>query len=173
MLSVIISLVHGSLPLLILSTGDWRYVYPSELATFGSVVERQKYISSGPIGRTWAANYTTTSRLPLHPSLGPPNTPFPPEDHIHYTKGDDSTIDILSYYDVKEPLSHSAVSFVHGGLSPTYKDLTPFPSRINEISASLLKKVQDRQQPPPHPPNPYPGLPKCMGLYFTAFLFLF
>ena len=39
-------------------------------------------LSSGRIGRSWAANYTTTSRLPLHPSLGPPNTPYPPAHHL-------------------------------------------------------------------------------------------
>jgi len=56
-------------------------------------------------------------------------------------------------------MSHAALSFVHGGLSPTYPDLSPFPTRINELSHSLLGKLQHRKQPPPHPPNPYPGLP--------------
>jgi len=115
-----------------------RYVYPSEIETFGSVKARQKMISTGPIGRAWAQNYTTTSRLPLHPSIGPVN-------------GD--------YSGKAGPLSHSALSFVHGGLSPTYSQLTPFPSRINTIAASLLDKLQHRVQPPPHPPHPYPGLP--------------
>jgi len=120
--------------------GDWRYVYPSEIKTFGSVAARGKMITTGKIGKSWAANYTTTSRLPLHPSLGPPNTDY------------DS-----SFY---SPLSHSALSFVHGGLAPTYPDLTPYPSRINDISSSLLRKLQTREFPPVHPPNPYPGLPK-------------
>ena len=101
-------------------------------------------LSTGRIGRSWAANYTTTSRLPLHPSLGPPNTDYDP-----------SSPQMSS-----SPLSHAAISFVHGGLAPTYPDLTPFPSRINELSSSLLRKLQDRPQPPPHPPNPYPGLPR-------------
>lgn len=122
--------------------GDWRYVYPTEIKTFGSVAARQEMLTTGRIGRSWAGNYTTTSRLPLHPSIGPPNTPYPSDSmRLH-------------------PLSHSALSFVHGGLSPTYNDLTPFPSRINEISDSLLAKLRNRQQPPPHPPNPYPGLPR-------------
>ncbi|KAF8071888.1 Metallo-dependent phosphatase-like protein [Lyophyllum atratum] len=139
--------------------GDWRYVYPTEIKTFGSIGERQKMLSTGRIGRSWATNYTTASRLPLHPSLGPPNTPFPPSSkHLHYQK-EDTELDTSYYYDTNEPLSHSALSFVHGGLSPTYGDLTPFPSRINEISDSLLYKLQHRKQPPPHPPHPYPGLP--------------
>jgi hypothetical protein len=58
-----------------------------------------------------------------------------------------------------EPMSHAALSFVHGGLAPKYPDLTPFPSRINELSDSLLSKLQNRPQPPPHPPHPYPGFP--------------
>jgi hypothetical protein len=118
---------------------SFRYVYPSEIATFGSVEDRQEMISTGWLARAWRDNYTVTSRLPLHPSLGPVNTD----------------------YDQSKPsdLSHAAVSFVHGGLSHTYEDLTPFPSKINSIGHSLLRKLQDRKQPPPHPPNPYPGLP--------------
>ncbi|KAF5342351.1 hypothetical protein D9611_001933 [Ephemerocybe angulata] len=153
--------------------GDWRYVYPTEIKTFGSVAARQEMLSSGLIGRSWASNYSTTSRLPLHPSLGPPNTPYPSPatlKHLHYSKEDgDFEVDID--FDVwmfnnhrkpesKDPLSHAAISFVHGGLSPTYKGLTPFPSKINEVAASLMRKLQRRQQPPPHPPNPYPGLPE-------------
>ncbi|KAH7873384.1 Metallo-dependent phosphatase-like protein [Lentinula edodes] len=117
--------------------GDWRYVYPSEIKTFGTVEARQRMISTGSIGRAWANNYTVASRLPLHPYLGPPNTPYPPSG----------------------PLSHAALSFVHGGLSPTYEALVPFPEKINELGTSLLRKLQRREQPPPHPPHPYPGLP--------------
>ncbi|KAF8338380.1 Metallo-dependent phosphatase-like protein [Amanita rubescens] len=131
--------------------GDWRYVYPTEIETFGSVEERQRVISTGWLGRTWAANYTTALRLPLHPSMGPPNTPYPAstfdDDNGHVARLED------------HPLSRAALSFVHGGLSPTYSNLAPFPSRINELSASLLRKLQHRKQPPPHPPHQYPGLP--------------
>lgn len=124
--------------------GDWRYVYPSEIETFGTIEARQKMISSGPIGRSWATNYTTASRLPLHPSMGPPNTPYP-SSSFH-----------------AGPLSHSAISFVHGGLSPSYSGLSPFPSKINDLSDSLLRKLQTRTQPKPHPPGPYAGLPSGM-----------
>lgn len=100
-----------------------------------------KMLTSGRIGKSWAANYTTTSRLPLHPSLGAPNTDYDPSS--------------------PSPLSHAALSFVHGGLSPTYGDLTPFPSRINALAQSLLRKLQTQTPPPsPHPPHPYPGLPQ-------------
>ncbi|PCH42207.1 Metallo-dependent phosphatase [Wolfiporia cocos MD-104 SS10] len=122
--------------------GDWRYVPQSEIKTFGSVASRQEMLSSGPIGKSWAANYTVASRLPLHPSLGPPNTDYDPFSAAAAT-----------------PLSHAALSFVHGGLAPQYPDLTPYPSRINALGSSLLHKLQARRQPPPHPPNPYPGLP--------------
>ncbi|KAF9052507.1 hypothetical protein BDZ89DRAFT_1056849 [Hymenopellis radicata] len=122
--------------------GDWRYVYPSEIQTFGSVEARQKMISTGRIGRSWATNYTTASRLPLHPSLGLPNTPYPSSSSL------------------SGPLSHSAISFVHGGLSPSYSGLSPFPSKINDLSDSLLRKLQTRKQPQPHPPGPYVGLPE-------------
>lgn len=96
-------------------------------------------MASGWLGKTWRANYTVTSRLPLHPSLG--------EANADYVPGSDS------------PLSHAALSFVHGGISPTYLDATPYPSRINELGSSLLRKLQTRKQPTPHPPGAYPGLP--------------
>ncbi|KAJ3554493.1 hypothetical protein NM688_g3082 [Phlebia brevispora] len=122
--------------------GDWRYVRPSEIETFGSPAARQQALMTGQIGKTWAANYTVTSRLPYHPSLGDPNTDY----------------DALSVAG-SSVLSHAAMSFVHGGLAPDYPDLEPFPSRINEIGRSLLRKLQHRTPPAPHPPNPYPGLP--------------
>lgn len=112
----------------------------SEIATFGGTAARQRMLSTGRIGKSWAANYTVTSRLPLHPSLGPPNTDYVP--FMSHTS-----------------LSHAALSFVHGGLSPTYHDLTPFPSRINELGAGLLRKIHSHPPAPPSPPHPYSGLP--------------
>lgn len=103
-------------------------------------------ISTGRIGRAWAANYTTTSRLPLHPLLGAPNEDFPPPAGSVAGR-------------LTAPLSHAAYSFVHGGLAPTYPQLSPFPSAINGLGRSLLRKLQHRVPPPPSPPNPYPGLP--------------
>ena len=139
-----------------------RYVYPSEIETFGGVEARQKLISTGRIGRTWAGNYTTALRLPLHPSMGAPNTPYPvstsENENAASSYDNDDYIEQGEYH----PLSHAALSFVHGGLSPTYSNLAPFPTRINELSASLLRKLQHRKQPPPHPPYPYPGLPPGM-----------
>ncbi|KAJ3560061.1 hypothetical protein NP233_g11080 [Leucocoprinus birnbaumii] len=140
--------------------GDWRYVWESEIKTFGSVQRRQQMISKGFIGRSWAHNYTVTSRLPLHPHIGPPNTPFPSSHQINLLNANGTELESSVYYNDAEPLSHAALSFVHGGLSPTYQDLTPFPTKINELGKSLLKKLQDREQPPPYPPNPYPGLPE-------------
>ena len=118
-------------------------------------------LSTGRIGRSWARNYTSASRLPLHPSLGPPNTPYPPvSSGVHFQKEGE----VGEYTTHEDPMSHAALSFVHGGLSPTYPDLSPFPTRINELSDSLLAKLQHRSQPPPYPPNPYPGLPSRMSL---------
>ncbi|KAF8312515.1 Metallo-dependent phosphatase [Clavulina sp. PMI_390] len=119
--------------------GDWRYVYESEIKTFGTTPDRQKTLSSGWLGQTWKANYTVTSRLPYHPLGGEVN-----ED---YVAGHSSSF------------SHAALSFVHGGISPTYLDATPYPSKINGLGASLLNKLQTREQPPPYPPGAYPGLP--------------
>ena len=121
-----------------------RYVYASEIKTFGSVAARQKMLTTGRIGRAWAQNYTSAGRLPLHPSLGPPNTDYVPTEPNA----------------TKTPLSHAALSFVHGGLAPAYPQLTPYPSAINKLGESLLAKLYAQApQPPPHPPNAYPNLP--------------
>lgn len=115
----------------------------AEIATFGSVAQRQAALSTGAIGAAWAANYTAVSRIPLHPSSGKPNSDFTPSS-------------------TSSPLSHAALSFMHGGLSPVFAASygTPYPSRINTIGASLLRKCQRRQPlPSPHPPAPYAGLP--------------
>ena len=97
-------------------------------------------LAHGALGKSWAANYTSTARVPLHPSLGSSNTDHDPAS--------------------SSPLSHAAISFVHGGLAPTYGDLTPFPSRINTLASSLLKKLQNQDPlPKPHPPHAYPGFP--------------
>jgi len=142
-----------------------RYVYPSELKTFGSIAARQRMITTGRIGRSWRKNYTTASRLPLHPSIGPPNTPYPPSIFSFGIQKEDDGLQWRHEHDEDDPMSHAAISFVHGGLSPSYPELSPFPTRINEISDSLLEKLQDRKQPPPHPPHPYPGLPPSGFLF--------
>ncbi|KIK62431.1 hypothetical protein GYMLUDRAFT_198140 [Collybiopsis luxurians FD-317 M1] len=147
--------------------GDWRYVYPSEIKTFGTIEARQRILSSGRIGRSWANNYTVTTRLPLHPYLGPPNTPYPPvRSQVHFEQDMDGKEELEPSH-IRElgledgPMSHAALSFVHGGLSPTYGALVPFPEKINEIGSSFLRKLQRREQPPPYPMNPhYPGLPE-------------
>ncbi|KAG9015363.1 hypothetical protein FRB95_010862 [Tulasnella sp. JGI-2019a] len=124
--------------------GDWRFVPPAEISTFGGIEARQKLLSTGWIGAAWRANYSVTTRLPLHPSLGAINIDY-----------DETTAASL------QDLSHAALSFCHGGLSPTYSKLTPYPSSINDIGSRLVARLQDRKvQPKPHPPHPYAGLPK-------------
>lgn len=100
-------------------------------------------LQTGRIGRAWQQNYTITARIPLHPSLGPVNTDYDP----------------LSPLSSNNSLSHAALSFVHGGLAPAYAHLTPYPSRINDLGRLLLRRLQARAFPPPHPPAPYQGLP--------------
>ncbi|KAG8877968.1 hypothetical protein FRB98_006424 [Tulasnella sp. 332] len=123
--------------------GDWRFVPPSEISTFGGIEARQKILTSGWIGAAWRANYSISTRLPLHPSMGTINTDY-----------DETTAASL------QDLSHAALSFCHGGLSPTYSKLTPYPSALNNVGSKLVARLQDREvQPKPHPPYPYAGLP--------------
>jgi hypothetical protein len=98
---------------------------------------RVKMLKTGRIGQSWANHYISASRLPLHPSLGLPNTPYPltPRQVLL----NDGSVGI---HGVDPQLSHAALAFVHGGLAPGYGCLTPFPSCINRVSKSLLQKLQ-------------------------------
>lgn len=51
-------------------------------------------------------------------------------------------------------------AFTHGSLRPSYPDLLPYPDRINELGAELLKRALTPPMAPPYPPNPYQGLPE-------------
>lgn len=50
------------------------------------------------------------------------------------------------------------LSFTHGSLRPSYPNLLPYPDKINALGHSLLSKALSAQVPP-HPPNPYKGIP--------------
>ncbi|THH05860.1 hypothetical protein EW145_g4488 [Phellinidium pouzarii] len=136
--------------------GDWRYVYPDEIDTFGSIAARQKMFQTGRIGRAWAANYSITSRIPLHPPMGH-TSPFPT---AQFYASDAQSLDFdPNSPEANAPLARAALSFVHGGLAPNYAHLTPYPAHINALGRTLLERLQTRPFPPPHPPAPYAGLP--------------
>ena len=83
-------------------------------------------------------NYNITTRVPLHPAVGALNSDFDPESPSAASN-----------------LSHAALSFVHGGLAFGYPNLTPYPSRINSLGASLLNKTLTADPlPAPYPPAP-------------------
>ncbi len=103
-------------------------VNPKELRMFGLTdhenVRRRALTKYGAIGKSLADNYLGALLLPLYPSNKPVNTP--------YDSGQESQF------------SHSAIAFVHAGLSPsTYKKLLPFPTHINSIAKGLVEHLQD------------------------------
>ncbi|GAA6009603.1 hypothetical protein JCM11491_001031 [Sporobolomyces phaffii] len=112
--------------------GDWRYVNPTDIKTFGGERNRREAMSTGWIGQEWRANYSITARIPLSdpsPSLSP------------YADDD------------------GAISFVHGGITPEYLDtLSKAESPVdamNRIGHSLLVSLVES-------PNPYPvSLPRA------------
>lgn len=112
-----------------------------EIKTFGGVEKRQAMLATGWVGRAWAQNYTVAARVPFHPSIGRSNDDYVPSDSA-------------------SQLSHAALAVCHGGFAPTFPNLAPFPSKINALGSTLLKRLQEQPQPRPHPPGPYPGLPQ-------------
>ncbi|KAH7102743.1 Metallo-dependent phosphatase [Auriculariales sp. MPI-PUGE-AT-0066] len=126
--------------------GDWRYVDEAEIETFGGVEKRYEAIAHGQIGQTLRKNYRITTRLPLHPAAGKLENDFDPAST--------STSN----------LSHAALSFVHGGLAFGLPGLTPYPSYLNNLGASLVKKLTERTElPQPYPPSTErPTLPETV-----------
>ena len=105
------------------------WMNPEELETFGSTdhenVRRRALSKYGQIGKSLANNYLGALLLPLYPNR-PVNTPY------EHEQGEESQF------------SHSAIAFMHAGLCPsTYKELLPFPTRINTIAKGLVARLQD------------------------------
>jgi hypothetical protein len=139
-------------------------VREEELAIYGNndkdrYENRYKEIYEGEIGTSLKEHFLTALRLPLHPLAGKqPNDPYVP------TEGE-------------SPLAHAALAFVHAGFSLKYRQfLERFPETINQVSTSLLERVQACA---PRPPvfrggkHGSPRYPPCMHLYIPLnFAFL-
>ena len=104
------------------------FVNPAELKTFGEKdpenVRRNALTPGGLIGKYLANDYLGALLLPLYPNK-PVNTPYGQEKES------------------QPQFSHSAIAFVHAGLSPsTYKELLPFPTKINSVAKGLVNRLQ-------------------------------
>ncbi|CBQ73722.1 conserved hypothetical protein [Sporisorium reilianum SRZ2] len=99
--------------------GDWRYVTPGDVKSFGGVEARRAAMSStGWIGQDWLRHYNVTHTIPLlppsHPAL--PTGYTPPR-----------------------------MSFVHGGITPHYATLGTH--HINTLGSSFLTKALSQPTP--------------------------
>ena len=135
--------------------GDWRYVTPEDIATFGGERQRRAAMTTGWIGQTWRANYSITARVPftagwraLPPSLTPtlPDTP-PGSSSQHFLS--EPAPPPLSEELTIDPFSQTAGSFVHGGILDEYLDtLGERPiEEINRIGASILASLENAGSP--------------------------
>ncbi|TKY85404.1 hypothetical protein EX895_005566 [Sporisorium graminicola] len=105
--------------------GDWRYVTPGDVESFGGVEARRHAMSDqGWIGRDWMEHYNVTHTI----ALLPPTHPALPANY-----------------------SPPRMSFVHGGITPHYASLGT--DHINTLGQSFLRKALSQPQPAWLPPN--------------------
>jgi hypothetical protein len=133
--------------------GDWRYVTPEDIKSFGGERQRRAALSTGFIGQTWRHNYSITARVPFTHSFASlpaslahtmPKTPRGSSSQIFL--GDPTPPSGIH----KDPFSHSAASFVHGGITPEYLTSlsTSSPiSKINAVGSSILYSLLDNPAP--------------------------
>ncbi|KAK0204850.1 hypothetical protein DFS33DRAFT_1373468 [Desarmillaria ectypa] len=129
---------------ILVQTGDIidRYVPENERNAYKVIKERQHLLTKDWFGQAWKNHYKSAVRLPLHPSVGD-------------TSGSTRYSPVTSS---SGALSHSAIPFVHGGLSLTFRCLLPFPTHINSLSDALLKRAFN---PDPHPTRSFSTSDEC------------
>lgn len=97
--------------------GDWRYVTPGDIQSFGGEMERRKMMSSeGWLGRLWLEHYNVSHSIDL----------LPPEQ-VRVAR------DLPSEYRLPR------ASFVHGGIHPSWA--ATGLDHINTVGQSLLSKA--------------------------------
>ena len=105
--------------------GDWRYVTPGDVKSFGGIEARRQAMSSeGWIGRDWLEAYNVTHTVGLLP-----------EHHPSLPKG----------------YTPPRINFVHGGITPHYATLGV--DHINTLGHSLLHKALSNTHHSYLPPN--------------------
>ncbi|GAA5864642.1 hypothetical protein JCM8547_008259 [Rhodosporidiobolus lusitaniae] len=125
--------------------GDWRYVTPEDIASFGGERNRHEAMLTGWIGQEWRANYSITARVPYLVSSFPPGVPITHFPSTPAGRGDQRFLSEPSSSskkgDEEDPFAYSAASFVHGGITPEYLSSlhTDRPvERINSIGSSIM-----------------------------------
>lgn len=139
-----ISLSHTQMNAL----GDWRYVTKEDIASFGGERQRRIALSTGWIGQTWRTNYSITARVPFSHNFPLPTAlqPLLPSTPV----GSSSRAFVEDYIPAinsSTPFSHTAASFVHGGITPEYLSSLKldsgrgYISHINAIGHSILEAI--------------------------------
>ncbi|WFD28502.1 hypothetical protein MNAN1_003513 [Malassezia nana] len=95
--------------------GDWRYVTPGDMASFGGAKARRHAMSmDGWLGREWLTNYAVTASVPL--------------------------LEERAALALAPSLAHTLrASFVHGGLAPAWARIGA--NTTNDIAHRLLRKA--------------------------------
>lgn len=125
---------------------DLRYVTQEDIATFGSLKARQNAMKEGWIGKTWRANYSITAKVPFYhnSSILPLSLVADPLPSLEDNSAQLLLADFVPPSTPKNPFSHAAASFVHGGITPYYlstlKTKEPVTD-INRIGLSILEDI--------------------------------
>ncbi|GAA6060685.1 hypothetical protein JCM10212_005067 [Sporobolomyces blumeae] len=134
--------------------GDWRYVNPTDIKSFGGERNRREAMLTGWIGREWRSNYSITARVPyLYHSFPSPETVVtlpttpPGSSDRRFLSEPSPFLEPSTGSSGENPFVSAAVSFVHGGITPEYLETLPRSdspvSEMNRIGHSLMTSLVD------------------------------
>lgn len=107
--------------------GDWRYVTPGDIESFGGEQQRRRVMSEqGWIGQTWLHNYSVSHTIALLP-----------EEEIE---------GLRKRSELSENYRAPQANFVHGGIHPSWA--AQGLDKINAVGHSLLRKALNAPFPP-------------------------
>ncbi|GAA5824030.1 hypothetical protein JCM5353_007065 [Sporobolomyces roseus] len=134
--------------------GDWRYVNPQDIASFGGERNRREALLTGWIGQEWRSNYSITARVPYLSHTFPSTSTLTTFPLTPKGSSDRRFISEPTPFQDEEGSSfrNQAISFVHGGITPEYLETLSRPqspiSEINRIGHEIMQSLLENPAAP-------------------------